>query len=187
MKSSRVVRASLLAEIRVQFRLDWTGHHGFPHWARVYRHGLHVGRIIGADLRVIELFAFLHDSQRHNEYTDPEHGSRAAEYARWLHGKGRFELDRAALDLLTTACEGHSAGHLQADPTVMVCWDADRLDLGRVGIRPDPLRLCTAAARDGVYLDRAWRRGVAHADRMRASRRKAWYSDEDDVVRLSEF
>ena len=26
-------------------------------------------------------------------------------------------------------------------------WDADRLDLGRVGIRPAPKRLCTDAAR----------------------------------------
>lgn len=187
MKSSRVVQANLLAEIRAQFRLDWTGYHGFPHWARVYRHGLHVGRAIGADLRVVELFAFLHDSQRQNEYTDPEHGNRAADYARWLHGKGRFELDRTALSLLVIACEGHSDGHLQADPTVMACWDADRLDLGRVGIRPDPRRLCTAPARDGNYLERAWRRGLAHADRLRSSRRRAWYSDGDDVVRLGEF
>lgn len=187
MKSSRVVDANLLAAIRGQFRLDWTGHHGFPHWARVYRHGLHVGRAIGADLRVVELFAFLHDSQRQNEYTDPEHGNRAAEYARWLHGKGWFELDHAALSLLVAACEGHSDGHLQAEPTVMACWDADRLDLGRVGIRPDPRRLCTAPAREVNYLERAWRRGLGHADSLRSSHRQAWFSDEEGVVRLGEF
>ena len=187
MRSSRIVHAELLATIRAQFRLDWTGHHGFPHWARVYRHGLYVGRAVGADLRVVELFAFLHDSQRQNEDTDPEHGNRAAEYARWLHAKGWFELDRTALDLLVSACERHSQGHLEADPTVMACWDADRLDLGRVGIRPDSRRLCTAPARDGDYLERAWRRGLAHADRLRSGRRQAWYSDEDDVVHLSDF
>jgi uncharacterized protein len=27
--------------------------------------------------------------------------------------------------------------------TVQTCWDADRLDLGRVGIKPDPKRLFT--------------------------------------------
>jgi uncharacterized protein len=39
----------------------------------------------------------------------------------------------------------------QPDPslrTIQASWDADRLDLGRVGTTPDPARLCTAAARD---------------------------------------
>jgi uncharacterized protein len=39
----------------------------------------------------------------------------------------------------------------QPDPslrTIQACWDADRLDLGRVGTTPDPARLWTAAARD---------------------------------------
>jgi uncharacterized protein len=36
---------------------------------------------------------------------------------------------------------------LQGDVTVQTCWDADRLDLGRVGIRPVASRLCTPAAR----------------------------------------
>ncbi len=172
MKQARAVSPDLLAEIRRQFRLDWTGHHGFPHWARVYRHGLYVGREVGADLRVVELFAFLHDSQRENEYTDPEHGCRAADYASWLHAKGRFELDPPALALLVTACQGHSDGH-QQDRTVMACWDADRLDLGRVGIRPDPRRLCTEPARNPGYIELAWRRGLAHGDRIRSARRHA--------------
>ena len=36
----------------------------------------------------------------------------------------------------------------QSEPTLAVCLDADRLDLGRVGITPDPLRLSTSTARD---------------------------------------
>ncbi|MEN1958120.1 hypothetical protein [Luteimonas changyuni] len=31
------------------------------------------------------------------------------------------------------------------------------LDLGRVGIRPDPRRLCTPLARDAGRIERAWR------------------------------
>jgi uncharacterized protein len=31
----------------------------------------------------------------------------------------------------------HSEGAVHADPTVQTCWDADRLDLGRVGVMPD--------------------------------------------------
>jgi uncharacterized protein len=31
---------------------------------------------------------------------------------------------------------------------LQACWDADRLDLGRVGVTPAAHRLCTDAARD---------------------------------------
>jgi len=37
-----------------------------------------IGRATGADLLVVELFAFLHDSRRLNEYKDPDHGSKTA-------------------------------------------------------------------------------------------------------------
>jgi hypothetical protein len=33
------------------------------------------------------------------------------------------------------------------DVTIQTCWDADRLDLGRVGIRPDPARMGTEAGK----------------------------------------
>jgi uncharacterized protein len=45
-------------------------------------------------------------------------------------------------------------GRTEADNTIQTCWDADRLDLGRVGIVPDPSRLCTAAAKEPAI--RAW-------------------------------
>ena len=38
-------------------------------------------------------------------------------------------------------------GATTGDITVQTCWDADRLDLGRVGVYPEPARLCTDAAR----------------------------------------
>lgn len=44
------------------------------------------------------------------------------------------------------------------DPTIATCWDADRLDLLRVGIRPDPARLVTEAARDPEVLEWAMAR-----------------------------
>lgn len=47
-----------------------------------------------------------------------------------------------------------------ADITVQTCWDADRLDLGRVGIRPDPDRLCTSAAKESDLLEWAYARSV---------------------------
>jgi len=43
---------------------------------------------------------------------------------------------------------------------VQTCWDADRLDLGRVGKKPDPLRLCTAAARKPEIISAAYARSL---------------------------
>jgi hypothetical protein len=40
----------------------------------------------------------------------------------------------------------------QPEPTLAVCLDADRLDLPRVGITPDPLRLSTSTAREMARL-----------------------------------
>lgn len=71
----------LLSLLRTRFRLDWHGIHGAPHWARVRRNGLLLAErsAPGASTRVIELFAFLHDSCRHDDGYDPQHGERAAQ------------------------------------------------------------------------------------------------------------
>ena len=42
----------------------------------------------------------------------------------------------------------------------MACWDADRLDLLRVGIVPDPRRLCTPFARLEETIDGACKRAM---------------------------
>ena len=47
------------------------------------------------------------------------------------------------MGLLAFACEEHTNGGIGPDPTVGVCWDADRLNLWRVGIIPDPRFLST--------------------------------------------
>lgn len=185
---ARIVTPALRLYLRRQFRLDWHGDHGGAHWARVHHHGQVLGRQLGADLRVVELFAFLHDSQRQDEYDDPGHGHRAADFAEQLRRRGDFELDDHAFDLLQQACRGHSDGLLEADLTVQVCWDADRLDLGRVGIKPDPRRLATAAARDPVYLERAWRWSLQQGERREgAPLRRGWYSDENGMTRLRDW
>jgi uncharacterized protein len=75
----------------------------------------------------------------------------------------RAELtQRARVHRLDDAAFGRhqSDGQMEGDVTVRTCWDADRLDLGRVGIRPDPHYLCTEAARDAEVLAWAYRRSV---------------------------
>ena len=69
----------------------------------------------------------------------------AARLARELNGR-LFSLDRSELRLLELAYRDQSDGHVIAGVTVQTCWDADRLDLGRGGKRPNPRYLCTEAA-----------------------------------------
>ena len=128
-------RSGLLKNVLAQLKIKQHGAHGTNHWARVRRHALTIGESVGADLLVVELFAFLHDSQRHNEWVDPDHGNRAADYAVSLN-RSFFDLDGDQLDLLCVAMRGHSNGRVDLHPTIQTCWDADRLDLGRVGIKP---------------------------------------------------
>ena len=136
----------ILNAILEEYVLPWDGDHGIAHWARVLENGLRLAEETGADIEVVQLFAILHDSQRISEGGDPKHGPRAAAYALELHGVV-FDLPDPAFMLLHRACAGHTHEWTHPDITIQTCWDADRLDLGRVGITPHPSRLCTAAAR----------------------------------------
>jgi len=139
-------RDRLIQVIRGQYVLDWHGIHGWDHWMNVHENGLFLARENGADLRVIELFALLHDSCRLNDSHDPDHGPRAAKFARSLNG-GFFTLENPAVNLLKIAIRDHTAGYVHTDPTISVCWDADRLELPRVGIPTHPDYLGTDAAK----------------------------------------
>src|SRR5262249_15481936 len=75
------------------------GHHRVAHWARVLENGGRLAEQTGADLEVVQLFAVLHDSRRVNEGSDPEHGPRAAEFARALRGR-LFDLPDRQFALL---------------------------------------------------------------------------------------
>jgi uncharacterized protein len=136
----------ILQAILAQYVLPWDGDHGIAHWARVLENGLRLAGETGADIQVVQLFAILHDSQRVNESLDPEHGPRAAAYALELRGL-LFDLPDPAFRLLRRACAGHTYERTHPDVTIQTCWDADRLDLGRVGITPHPSHLCTEAAK----------------------------------------
>jgi len=157
--ASEILTPRLIEHLRRELRIDWHGIHGAAHWARVRWNGLRLAERTGADPRIVELFAFLHDSQRHHDGGDRGHGPRASAVAAELNGR-YFQLDDGELELLSYACEQHTFGGTDAHPTVQTCWDADRLDLGRVGIRPDPARLCTDAARDPALLREAWARSL---------------------------
>lgn len=138
--------AAILRTILEGYVLPVRGDHGVVHWARVLENGLRVAGVTGADREVVTLFALFHDSRRVNEYRDDGHGLRGAELAHSLRSS-LVQLDDMRFELLYEACRLHTDGRTDGDATLQACWDADRLDLGRVGITPKPHRLCTDAAR----------------------------------------
>jgi len=154
-----ILTPQLVSRILDGYALPMRGVHGITHWARVLENGRRLAELTGADVRVVELFSIFHDSRRHNEAVDHGHGQRGAQLARELFGEA-FQIDTAAFALLEQACNEHTAGLTSADSTVQVCWDADRLDLLRVGIQPRPRLLCTDAARDPGILKWANARAV---------------------------
>ena len=153
---------TLLELVRHTFALPLDGLHGEAHWRRVYDNGRRLAEQTGADARIVELFAYLHDSRRLGDGWDRDHGRRAAELIRSLNDD-LLALSEDDLDTLVYACIYHSDGLIKAGVTVQTCWDADRLDLGRVGIRPDPRYLCTSAARDMRLIDVAFARSILRA------------------------
>jgi uncharacterized protein len=157
---STLISEKLLDVIRREYVLDWHGIHGIEHFRRVRDSGLRLARITRAQSRVVELFAFLHDSMRVNDSDDPGHGCRAAEFVRSLQGD-LFVLSDSDCNLLAYACEFHTAVLTEADPTVQTCWDADRLDLGRAGIVPAANKLCTKAAQDPEIMKWAYDRSIS--------------------------
>lgn len=142
-------KQKLIAYAKTQFILDPKGHHGYAHWARVYKNGMALCDLLpGADRKVVTWFAFLHDCRRLDECADSEHGMRAAHLIYQLDRAGRLPLRNPQVSQLISSVLHHSNSWLTSpSPTVAACWDADRLDLPRVGIKVDPARLCTDAAR----------------------------------------
>ena len=129
------------------FALNIDGHHGEPHWNRVNRRGLELAKTTGANTKVVTLFAYLHDAHRIDEDVDEYHGPRAADYALEIGLHGRLRLNVEGINKLCHAIRYHSDGRLSDDPTIATCWDADRLDLWRVGVTPAARFLSTDAAK----------------------------------------
>lgn len=123
------------------------GIHGLPHWQRVERNGLYLAACGDADSTVISLFALFHDSRRFNDNVDPGHGMRGGELAQEMFERGRLPIREVQLSTLMFACEHHTDEHFSDDPTIACCWDADRLDLPRVGILTESHLLNTHEAR----------------------------------------
>ena len=157
--SDRTDIGQILQAAKDRFALELRGIHGIRHWTRVRENGHRLATHTGANKQVVELFAFLHDCCRENDRSDPGHGERAADFARTLRGTllNLYDEDFA---LLFEAIRDHEAGRTRGDVTVITCWDADRLDLGRVRKRPNPKYLCTEFAKRKSTIEWAYKRSL---------------------------
>jgi len=154
-----MITNKLIAAIKKQFHIDWKGLHGISHWARVYSNGMRLSEHTGANIKVVQLFSVFHDSRRYNESKDDQHGPRGAELAVKLR-ENHFELSNEEFDLLYQACRLHTRAETHESITVQTCLDADRLDLGRVGILPEVKYLCTDAAKSQEMISWAYKRSL---------------------------
>lgn len=109
---------------------------------------------------ISHLYAHWHDILRFNNGNDPEHGKRAADVISRNRKHPSLNpfceigtirntpLSDDLTDRLIYACEHHTTMHKSGDPLIDICFDGDRMDLTRVGIKPDPKQMATEA---GVY------------------------------------
>lgn len=153
------------------FYLDLNDIHGVNHWLRVLTNGLIIadaGEKVHRD--VLIAFAFVHDAFRTTDDYDPLHGSRAYDALHDYLNKN-LNLDDHKIQLLAFACkyhsEGYNANNINFDSfpeevtirnttdanTIGACWDADRLDLLRVGVFPDEMYLTTNTAKESSIIN----------------------------------
>ncbi len=141
----------LIELIKKDFKIDYYGDHGINHWRRVYYNTQKLSKYYEIESEVFELFALLHDSKRHDEYEDMHHGVRAAGFVQKLFRDGVIKLNDNDINRLLYACANHTKSDkndpLFNDLIVQICFDSDRLDIGRVGYVVDPAYLATDHAK----------------------------------------
>ncbi len=128
------------------FQCDLDSIHGPAHWRRVEQNALRISATNSAVVDVVRLFAVFHDSRRESDSFDLGHGERGARYAAELRGD-LFDLSDVHFELLQFACTWHTHGKLSGNPTIGACWDADRLDLTRIGEMPNAKYMSTELGR----------------------------------------
>ena len=69
-------------------------------------------------------------------------------------------IQKLTILMLLSVCSIALSLNALADVTVQTCWDADRLDLGRVGTTPKAEYLCTDAGKDPDMIEWAHGRAV---------------------------
>lgn len=129
---------------RREFPEDLGEGHGPAHWKRAAAFGRLLAEASGeVDPLVVEAFACLHDVKRRSNADDPSHGARAVLFIDSVRNSHLGFLDNGQVSALQEACMLHTSALRTDDATINACFDADRADLLRVGVRPDPERMAS--------------------------------------------
>ncbi len=114
------------------------GSHDWDHTERVYNLCMHIGRVEGADLEVLEIAAYLHDVGR--SYEDESkgavcHAEKGAEMARELLSKHPISDEQKANIIHCIRSHRFRGDHQPESLEAKVLFDSDKLDaIGAVGI-----------------------------------------------------
>ena len=146
-----ILTEDLVAAVLEQRACSNSSVHGLSHWLRVERNGLFLAQETDVNLDMISYFALFHDSRRSSDGEDIDHGPRAAQLVEEMFDADGLSLSKDELELLCDACARHTKDVYSSNSVIQVCWDADRLDLPRVGEQPDPDLLNTTKARELVH------------------------------------
>jgi len=134
------------------YALNLKGIHGIKHWVQVYKNTQFLANAYAIRSDVFMLFALLHDSKREDEYEDRDHGIRAAGSIKDYIQDGVVDLSEEDEARLFYACSNHTHADknntLYHDLVVQICLDADKLDIGRVGVIPDESHFLTDVAKE---------------------------------------
>ncbi len=120
--------------------------HSIAHWDRVAQNADSL-KTSDVDVLVVKAFAYIHDVERKDDGSDILHGPRAAALVDEMRDTELAFLNDDEIRQLKEACELHTTTWRTEDATVNACFDADRLDLGRVGITPNPDKMATLQGR----------------------------------------
>ncbi len=133
--------------------------HGPAHWQSVYRFGKML--YPGIDKGVLFYFSVFHDFFKSNDFADKSHGKKALTAMPLIKENLKiWNKDKKAhnsqIEQLAFAFENHDCtiqeyasltNPLKDNKNVRACLDADKLDLGRVGIIPESKHLLTEEAK----------------------------------------
>lgn len=122
--------------------------HGYSHFLRVKHNILLLGNSYKLEQSNLELFAFYHDILRFNDGDDPDHGKRGSELFKKntelnIQKKRGLFISQEMIEKICFACENHTTMLRSGDKLIDICFDADRLDLMRIGVKPDPSKMAT--------------------------------------------
>ena len=106
------------------------GVHGLEHLRRVALSAGVLAKQVGADVESCVVGGFLHDCARTGDESGTAHALHSAIQARVILDKHYPHLDAYTI---LFAIQFHADGKTTGDPITACIWDADRLDLQRLG------------------------------------------------------